>query len=119
MTYNQPSQENVDKVTTYFVSRVKADGSRRFSEKLSIIAKSSDVALATAHRVIKLLESEKKITIIRQETRRIPTEYIYTGDIDGFLLEKDKDEQITYLQNLVRQLEQENINLRKQTKRTT
>jgi len=118
MTYNQPSQENIDKVVAYFITKVKSTGSRQFSETITDIAKKAHVATATANRVISLLEFERKITVIRQETRRIPNEYIYTGDIDGFLLENDKDEQITYLQDLVQQLEQENRNLRKQIKRT-
>ncbi|AIQ37636.1 hypothetical protein R50345_25225 [Paenibacillus sp. FSL R5-0345] len=113
MNYYQPSQENIDKVLNYFVTKVKAIGSRRFSEKISNVAKNADVALATAHRVITQLESEKMITVIRQKTRRIPTEYIYNGDINGYLIGKDKDEQITYLQNLVQQLKKENESLRK------
>lgn len=60
MTYYQPSQENIDKVIAYFVSKVKATGSRRFSETVNNIADNSYVALATAHRVINQLEIEKR-----------------------------------------------------------
>ncbi|MEK4038901.1 hypothetical protein MHH49_15325 [Paenibacillus sp. FSL F4-0122] len=119
MTYYQPSQENIDKVIAYFVSKVKATGSRRFSETVNNIADNSYVALATAHRVINQLEIEKKITVIRHNSRRIPTEYIYNGDIEGFLLEKDKDEQIAYLQELVQQLKVENDDLRQQIIKST
>ncbi|OMD73276.1 hypothetical protein BSK48_05245 [Paenibacillus odorifer] len=119
MTDYQPSQENVDKVSAYFVSKVKTTGSRRFSETIADIARNSDVALATAHRVIKQLVAEKKITAIRHDSRRIANEYIYHDDIVGFLLEKDKDQQISYLQDLVQQLVSENEDLRQQIRKST
>lgn len=72
----------VEKVERYLIKQVRERGSRQFSVRVGDIAFGSDVALATAHKVLKLLENKGIIKIIRGDTRRVPNQYQYLADID-------------------------------------
>lgn len=107
MSYYQVSEENMQKVEAYFVEKVKNGGSNRFEATVVDIADGAGVALATAHKAIKQLAEERKITIHKPSSRRFPIAYVYNNSIEGFEKKADKEDQIEYLQKLVRDLKKE------------
>jgi transposase len=105
MSYYQVSDENMQKVEAYFVKRIREVGSTRLEATVVDIADGSGVALATAHKAIKQLAQEKRITIIKPNSRRFPITYVYNGSIEGFVKKQTAEEQIEYLQNLIQELQ--------------
>jgi predicted transcriptional regulator len=95
------SKENLRKVENYFVESIKTTGSNRLEATVVEIAEGAGVALATAHKAIKELDNRGVLSVIKPASRRFPITYIYRGDIEGFEIAQSKDEQISYLQNLV------------------
>lgn len=107
MSYYQVSDENMAKVEAYFVKRVKEGGSKRFEATVNQVADGSGVALATAHKAIKQLAEQKKINMIKPNSRRFPISYIYLDDVEGFEQNIMEHSQIEYLQSLVATLQQQ------------
>lgn len=107
MSYYQVSEENLKRVEAFFVEQVKNGGNNRFEATVVEIAEGSGVALATAHKAIKQLAEEKKITIVKPSSRRFPISYIYNANIEAYNKKIDKEEQIEYLQKLVIDLKSE------------
>ncbi|MNV96896.1 hypothetical protein D3C71_1919450 [compost metagenome] len=66
--------------------------------------------------MIKQLEGDKVITVHRPVSKRLPTYYTFNNDIEDFLVEESKDEQIVYLQELVRELTEKTESLEKEKK---
>ena len=101
MAQYQVSEENLNKVESFFVRRVKETGSNRIEATIIDIAEGSDVALATAHKAIKELALNKYVQIIKPSSRRFPITYVYTRSIEGFDVEENSKDQIVYLKDLV------------------
>jgi hypothetical protein len=123
MSY-QVSDENMKKMQMYFVKKIKETGTNRIEATVVEIADGAEVALATAHKALKQMAKENKLTIIKPSSRRFPITYVYNEDIQGFEETQNKDEQIEYLQNLVAELnekvarlEQENYEMSRENKR--
>lgn len=95
------SKENLRKVESYFVNSIKASGSKRLDATVVEIAEGAGVALATAHKAIKELDSRGILSVLKPSSRRFPITYIYRGDIEGFDAKQTTEDQIKYLQNLL------------------
>lgn len=94
------SKENLRKVENFFVETIKATGNKRIEATVIEIAQGAGVALATAHKAIKELDGRGTLSVIKPASRRFPITYVYRGDIEGYAVAQNKDEQIQYLQNL-------------------
>lgn len=94
------SKDNLRKVENFFVDTVKSTGNKRIEATVIEIAEGANVALATAHKAIKELDGRGVLSIIKPASRRFPITYVYRGDIEGYEISQNKDEQIVYLQNL-------------------
>lgn len=95
------SKENLRKVEGYFIESIKASGSKRLEATVVEIADGAGVALATAHKAIKELDSRGILSVIKPSSRRFPITYVYRGDIEGFDAKQTQEDQIRYLQNLL------------------
>jgi DNA-binding MarR family transcriptional regulator len=107
------SKENLRKVENYFVEQVRSLGNKRIEATVVEIADGSGVALATAHKAIKELDQRGRITVIKPSSRRFPITYVYRGDIQGFEVAQNKDEQIEFLKNRIAELEEQLKNSKK------
>lgn len=105
------SKENLRKVENYFVDKIKSSGNKRIEATVLEIADGSGVALATAHKAIKELDSRGTLSVIKPSSRRFPITYIYRGDIEGFKNNQSKDEQIEFLQRKNEELEKRVVEL--------
>jgi ribosomal protein S25 len=97
-TVHQVSEENLNKVEKFFVSRIKEEGTKRIKATVMDIAEGSEVALATAHKAIKELEKTKVLEIVKPSSRRFPIVYVYKKDIDNFDAKQTQQGQLEYLQ---------------------
>ncbi|WP_160036912.1 hypothetical protein [Paenibacillus sp. An7] len=110
MSYYHVSEENLNKVESFFVRRVKETGSDHIEATVVEIAEGSEVALATAHKAIKELTEQKVLSVIKPKSRRFAITYIYKRDIEEFITEQREQSQIEYLTNLV-QIQKEEIKM--------
>lgn len=107
MSYYRVSNENYAKVEKFFVEHALRTGSRDIEATVAQIAEGSNVALATAHKAIKLLEADKKLRVNRPSSRRFAITYTYLGDIEGFSEKQTLQEQVAYLQSVISTLQAE------------
>jgi hypothetical protein len=107
------SKENLRKVENYFVESTRATGSKRLEATVIEIAEGAGVALATAHKAIKELDSRGVLSVIKPASRRFPITYVYRGDIEGFEVKQTQEEQIKYLQSLLAERDSQLLEMQK------
>lgn len=105
------SKDNLRKVEEFFVEQARQKGTNIVQATVAEIADGSGVALATAHKALKELKKLELLNWKEPKSRRFPIEYKYIGSIEGFQQNINKDDQIRNLQNLVKELQDQIIEL--------
>jgi predicted transcriptional regulator len=107
------SKENLRKVENYFVENTLSTGSKRVEATVIEIAQGAGVALATAHKAIKELDSRGILSVLKPSSRRFPISYIYRGDIEGFEVKQTLEEQNKYLQSLLAERDEQILEMQR------
>lgn len=107
------SKENLRKVENYFVENTLSTGSKRVEATVIEIAQGAGVALATAHKAIKELDSRGILSVLKPSSRRFPISYIYRGDIEGFEVKQTLEEQNKYLQSLLAERDEQLLEMQR------
>jgi|GraSoiStandDraft_51_1057287.scaffolds.fasta_scaffold19690_2 predicted transcriptional regulator len=107
------SKENLRKVENFFVEHTLSTGSKRLEATVIEIAQGAGVALATAHKAIKELDSRGILSVLKPSSRRFPIAYIYRGDIEGFEVKQTLEEQNKYLQSLLAERDEQLLEMQK------
>lgn len=110
------SNENLRKVENFFVESMKSTGTNRIEATVVEIAEGAGVALATAHKAIKDLDSRGLLSVHKPSSRRFPITYYYLGDAQGFEIKQTQEGQIEYLKSLLAKRDEEVAELQKRVR---